>query len=294
MRTGQIKTDVFSMLMENKENALEVYNALNDSNYSDAEQIDVITLEKGVSILYKGDTSFIVDMDLNIYEHQTSYCANRPLRSLIYWTDLINSLMQDQDILSQKKILLPTPKFVVFYNGLERRPPIEILKLSDSFEKHVENPELELTCYVYNLNPGHDIGLLKKSKVLYEFTTFIEQVRFYQGLNYEYPIDAAINWCIAHEILVDFLEAKGTQILQAMTLNISLEKREYLIRRDERAEGLLEGFKNGRCAGIAEEKRDASIRVYLNCLNHGLSKEEAIIISQISPEDLKNIDIQVV
>lgn len=287
MRTERhFKTDVFSMLMENKENALEVYNALNDSNYSDAEQIDVIALEKGVSILRKDDTSFIVDMDLNIYEHQPSYCENTPLRSLLYWTDLIDSLMQDQDILGRKKILLPTPKFVVLYNGLERRPPIEVLRLSDSFEKHIENPEVELTCYVYNINPGHDNGLLKKSNVLYEFITFIEQIRFYQGLNYEYPIDAAINFCIENDILTDFLESRSTQVLQAMTLSMTLERRENIIRRDER----VEGFKDGKRAGIKEGNREACMRIYQNCLNHGFSKESAIAVSQINPEDLEIIE----
>ena len=40
----EYKSDVFSMLMENKENALQVYNALNGSAYDDPEQVEVISL----------------------------------------------------------------------------------------------------------------------------------------------------------------------------------------------------------------------------------------------------------
>ena len=60
------------MLMEDKNNALEVYNALNDSNYQDAELVEMKTLEKGISLTIRNDAAFIVGMDLNIYEHQST------------------------------------------------------------------------------------------------------------------------------------------------------------------------------------------------------------------------------
>ena len=114
-----------------------------------------------------------------------------PLRSLIYLTDIIKPIVKDQDIFGRKRIMIPTPRFVVFYNGLEKRPAVEKLKLSDSFENYTEEPELELVCTVYNINPGCDNGILDKSRVLAEYTTFIEQVRLYQGLLYDEPVDKA-------------------------------------------------------------------------------------------------------
>ena len=38
-KNREYKSDVFSMLMESKENALEVYNALKDSEYTNPEEV---------------------------------------------------------------------------------------------------------------------------------------------------------------------------------------------------------------------------------------------------------------
>ena len=65
----EYKSDVFSMLMENKTYALEVYNALNDTDYTDPEVVEVVDLDKGVSLSMRNDASFIVDMSINFYEH---------------------------------------------------------------------------------------------------------------------------------------------------------------------------------------------------------------------------------
>lgn len=53
------------MLMENKTYALEVYNALNHTNYTDPETVEVVELDKGVSLSMRNDASFIVDMSIN-------------------------------------------------------------------------------------------------------------------------------------------------------------------------------------------------------------------------------------
>ena len=105
----EVKSDVFSMLMENKEYALQVYNAVNDSDYDDPEQIEIYTLEKGISLSLRNDASFIVDMNLNLYEHQSTYNPNMPLRSLIYLTDIIKTYVKDQDIFGRRRVMIPTP-----------------------------------------------------------------------------------------------------------------------------------------------------------------------------------------
>ena len=80
----EYKSDVFSMLMEDSANALEVYNALNGTNLTDPEAIEIRTLDKGVSLSVRNDAAFIVDAALSIYEHQSTVCPNMPVRNLIY------------------------------------------------------------------------------------------------------------------------------------------------------------------------------------------------------------------
>ena len=119
----EVKSDVFSMLMEIPENALQVYNAVNGSNYTDPSLVQVTTLKKGISLSIRNDASIIVDMHLNIYEHQSTYNPNMSLRSLIYLVEIIKPLIKNEDLFGRKLIKIPTPKFVVVYNGKEERLP---------------------------------------------------------------------------------------------------------------------------------------------------------------------------
>ena len=122
----EYKSDVFSMLLEDKKNALEVYNALNNTNYADPEEVEIVKLEKGVSLTIRNDASFIIDMNISFYEHQSTYSPNLPLRNLIYLANTLEEWLKEnkRDLFSTRRIKIPTPYFVVFYNGLHQRTHI--------------------------------------------------------------------------------------------------------------------------------------------------------------------------
>ena len=90
-------------------------------------------------------------------------------------------MTKNRDLFSSSVVKIPTPHFAVFYNGIKDRPPREIVKLSLSYEKPTDEPELELICSVYNINPSKDEKLLEKCSVLYEYMQFIETVRSYEA-----------------------------------------------------------------------------------------------------------------
>ena len=71
MSNREYKSDVFSMLMEESENALQVFNGLNNSHYTDPSKVEYRTLENGISLTVRNDASFIVGTDINFYEHQS-------------------------------------------------------------------------------------------------------------------------------------------------------------------------------------------------------------------------------
>ena len=173
----EYKSDVFSMLMKNKEYALQVYNALNGSDYDDPEQVEIVSLDKGISLSIRNDCAFIVDMNLNIYEHQSTYNPNMPLRALIYFTAYIKLLLKRRDVFSPTLIKIPTPHFAVFYNGTADRPKRETFRLSMAYEHPTDDPELELICTVYNINSEEDKELLEKCPVLAEYMQFVDCVR---------------------------------------------------------------------------------------------------------------------
>lgn len=77
------------MLLEEPRYALDVYNALNDSDYTKPDDVEILKLENGILLSLRNDASFIIDMNLNLYEHQSTYNPNMPLRNLIYFTNII-------------------------------------------------------------------------------------------------------------------------------------------------------------------------------------------------------------
>ena len=122
--TGNIeyKSDVFSMLMENPVNALALYNALNDSSYTDPDMVEMCTLDKGISLSIRNDAAFVLDSNLSLYEHQSTVCPNMPIRNLIYFTNLVEPLIKKRNLYGRSLIKIPTPKFAIFYNGEEEQP----------------------------------------------------------------------------------------------------------------------------------------------------------------------------
>lgn len=222
----EYKSDVFCMLMQDKNNALQVYNMLNGSCFDDPELVEIMTLENGVSLTIRNDASFIIDHDLTISEHQSTHNPNMPLRNLIYFVSTVKELVNIKDILGKRLIKLPLPHFVVFYNGIEPRPEKEILRLSDSYEKKSDTPELELICTVYNINPNKNQELLSHCQVLSEYQFFVEKVREYDTINIdiEESVKSAIDYCIEHHILEDFLKKRGMEVLHIMTFDFTYER----------------------------------------------------------------------
>ena len=131
----EYKSDVFSMLMEDPKNALELYNAMNGSSYTDPDLVEINTLDKGISLTVRNDASFVLDLHLSIYEHQSSICPNMPIRSLIYFSNILEGMIKGSNIYGRRLVKIPTPHFAVFYNGDEEQPEVYEQKLSDMVEQ---------------------------------------------------------------------------------------------------------------------------------------------------------------
>ena len=253
----EYKSDLFSMLLQEKKYALEVYNALNGSDYSDPEEIEIITTEHGVSLSIRNDASFVIDRRINYYEHMSTYSTNVPLRLLIYFVNDLERYfsINHKDLFRRKRIMIPTPHFVVFYNGVEPREEVEEMRLSASFCHETDEPELELICRYYNINPNYNTELKKKSKALYGYTVFVEKVRSYCKLSdLSEAIRRAIDECIEEDVLREFFLTRRNEVEKVTQLDFTFETREKYIRRDAREEGYEEGREDGREEGRKEER----------------------------------------
>ena len=241
----EFKSDVFSMLMEIKKYAMSVYNSLNDTNFTNLDDLEVHTLDKGVSLTVRNDAAFVVDASLSIYEHQSTVCPNMPVRNLIYYTTIVSKLLKKKNIYGKKLIKIPIPKFVVFYNGDEEQPEEYDMKLSDAFEKETDNPELELVCKVYNINFGKNKDLLDRCPVLKEYMIFVGYVRLYlKEYGYEdleKAINQAIDRCIQEDILADFLKENRAEVVKVTQLDYTFDRQITMEREEAREEGRAEG-----------------------------------------------------
>lgn len=126
----EYKSTLFAKLFgENKENALSLYNAINDSHYTNADDLIFTTLEDVVYMKMKNDVSFLFDKTLSLYEHQSTYNPNMPLRGFLYFADLYRKLIQNNEQIYSKNIVkIPSPRYIVFLTGTQPicRKPIKI------------------------------------------------------------------------------------------------------------------------------------------------------------------------
>ena len=277
----EYKSDLFSMLMQEKAYALEVYNAVNNSDYDNPEEIEIITLQHGVKLSVRNDASFVLDMTANYYEHQSTYNPNMPLRSLIYFVEDTKRKINNEDIniFGKKLIKLPTPHFVVFYNGTEKRPETEIQKLSSSYCKEIDEPELELICKVYNINPGNNEELLKKTVVLTSYTYLVEKVREYSKImELKDAIHLAIDDCIEKNILKEFLIKNRKDVENTMELDFTFERQLDLTRKEERELGREEG----KTLSILSLMKDGTISSLIAAEKLGISEEEVLSLAEKS------------
>ena len=138
------KDRLFRLLFSDKQSLLELYNALNKTSYKNPDDLEITTLDDVLYMKMKNDVSILLDDYLSLYEHQSTFNPNMPLRGLLYFADLYRQLFGSRHLYSTKLLHLPTPVYIVFYNGKQEIGEEKILKLSDSFSNSDGYPKLEL------------------------------------------------------------------------------------------------------------------------------------------------------
>ena len=101
------KDRLFRLVFSDKKDLLDLYNAVNGTDYQNPEELEVNTLENVLYLSMKNDLSFLIDTELNLYEHQSTCNPNMPMRGFLYFGDLYSSTA----------IRFPIAKHILFYNG---------------------------------------------------------------------------------------------------------------------------------------------------------------------------------
>ncbi len=295
------KARLFALIFSEKEECLKLYNAVNGTDYRDPEQLEINTLEDAIYLSMHNDVSFVIDSRLSLYEHQSTKNPNLPLRFLIYSANLYAGMVRENEwnLYGEKPIPLPTPRFVIFYNGTAELPERQTLRLSDRFEIREEEPSLELTATLLNINPGYNAELKGACRTLADYAEYTARVREnLKTMATGQAVDAAIASCIRDGVMADFLkknkaEAKNMSIFEydeEEYTRLTLEEGREQGREEGREQGREEGWADGHSAGVKEGRAEGRISALLQTVQGlvetmNMSAEQAMDALKISEGD---------
>lgn len=264
------KSRIFTMIFSQKKELLELYNAVSGKAYTDPEALTVNTLENAIYMSMQNDVSFIIDSRLYLYEHQSTYNPNIPLRLFLYLSDLYSAMIQGRNIYGSKKILIPPPHFIVFYNGVEEHEEREILKLSDLYEITEEEVDLELKVVMLNINRGNNRKLLEACKTLGDYAEYIYRIREYAKESpIEEAVERAVTECIREGILKEFLEKNRAEAIAMSIYEYNESEHMRMEREDAYADGHKAGYDSGE-----ENGRIQMLELFRRMTAEGMSEHD--------------------
>ncbi len=232
---------------ENKAYLLSLCNAVSGTDYTDVDAIEITTLSDAIYIKMKNDISFLIDSQMNLFEHQSTFNPNMPLRGMEYFAELYGNYVRENglDIYAGSLQKIPTPRYFVFYNGTEEQPDVVKLKLSDAFQIPDDSGEFEWTATMLNINYGHNQELLQICQPLNEYAHFIKFVREYsKSMGVKEAIDLAIEEAREWECIGSFLNRCKSEVSVMLLTEFDEKKHEDNLinfgREEERYEKMCE------------------------------------------------------
>ena len=247
MINTKYKDRLFSFIFgrpERKEWTLSLYNAVNGSSHTDPEEIEIVTMEDILYMGMKNDMSFLITDTANMYEQQSTYNPNMPVRKLMYAARLYDRYIHVNrlNIYSTKQIRLPVPKLVTFYNGMEERED-DILELKDAFLTEDGKPaetesDIQVRVRMININYGKNKELMGACRPLSEYAWFIAEIRRNnQGMDIETAVDSALEAMPEEFGLKKFLVANKAEVKQMCITEYNEAETMEQFREEGREEG---------------------------------------------------------
>ena len=276
------KDSLFRMLFSDKASLLSLYNAVNGTSYQDPEELEFTTIENAIYMGIKNDLSFLIDSFMNLYEAQSTFNPNMPLRGLFYLSQIYQGYVNARglDIYGSRRVKLPMPRYLVFYNGTKQEPDRQTIALSEAYERSGEEaPCLECRATLINSNVGQNKKLRDDCRILYEYAMFVDLVRRcwteMRG-NLEDAVDMAVRESIKKGILADFLKKHRAEVKDVILTEYDQEAH----IRNEKNESWQEGLQKGRREGWEKGSRSVLRQVVLYHKGEGMSSEKIVEILQ--------------
>ena len=236
------KDTVFRKLFSDRKNLLSLYNAINGTAYMDASQLEIVTLDNAIYMGMKNDLAFIINTNLFLYEHQSTYNPNMPIRDLFYISGEYQKLVDLKSLYTSTRLRIPTPNFIVFYNGTEKNEDRWVEYLSESYENMSGEPNLELKVIILNINVGHNKKLMEECQTLREYAQYVAKVRRYsEEMELNTAVECAVSESIQEGILKEFLQKNRAEVIAMSIFEYNEEEEKRKLRKAEYEAGMAEG-----------------------------------------------------
>ena len=222
-----------------REWTLSLYNAVNHSHYDDPAAIEINIIQNTMYLGMRNDVSFIIADEMNIYEQQSSFNPNMPLRMFLYAAHLYEKYLEEHGlnnkaVYSTRLVELPLPKLAVFYNAERGQLDEMTFKLSDAFKSKNSKPDIEVQVKMLNINYGHNKALLESCKVLGEYSWITAEIRAHKELELKYAIDRAIINMPKEFILKKFLLIHRAEVMGMLVAEYDSDEAKEIYLEDER------------------------------------------------------------
>ena len=277
------KDTIFRMLFSDRENLLSLYNAINGTSYENPEELEIVTLENAIYMGMKNDLAFIIDTNLFLYEHQSSFTPNMPLRNLFYISAEYQKLVNKKSLYSSALQKIPAPNFIVFYNGMDKKEDRWENCLSEAYENLFGEPKLELKVVTLNINEGRNHELLEQCQTLREYAAYVALVRKYaKSMELEAAVEKAVDKCIHDGILEEFLQRNRAEVIAVSIFEYDKEEEERKLRKAEFEAGEQSGIEKG----IEKGRRQERLEIVQTLVESGMSVLEIANMLKVSEKDV--------
>ena len=267
------KDRLFKIIFEDKKELLSLYNALTGKNYQNPDELEINTIDDVIYMHLKNDMSFILDDWQNLFEQQSTFNPNQPLRGFFYFADLYKVKYFGKKIYSTRLLKIPTPQYIVFYNGTTNMPDKKELRLSDAFQQPTTQPDIEVVAHMLNINYGHNKELMERCRKLKEYAQFIDIIRHYLRENKQWSneqaISKAIDDCIKNNILRDILQKERLRVMASILSEFDEVGYKEMIRQEAYEDAYEEVYEEISVKSLIEFVQDI-----------GYSKEDATTLAK--------------
>ncbi len=253
-------TDLFGTDKYGKQNFLDLYNALADTDFKLSDvKLERKVIEQALYKTFNNDVSWIINGKLVVLvEHQSTVNENMPFRCLEYVTRIYEGIVPPKVRYAEKVYKIPNPDFYVVYVGKKDQPMEQEMRLSDAFYEK-DGSKLELVVKLKNCSNSESLPISRNCDILREYCQFIEIVeRMYNKRFPKRLFKTSIETAISQGIIVDYLDRKSREVINMLCAKYDY-KTDIAVKKEEARQ---------------EGQKQKAIEVAINLLNEGDSPEK--------------------